>query len=76
MSIAMKCDICDSYFDYDAKKTNNVQFRRMKPGATIYTMEKVDSSYDMCPECHDALKEVIGKRRLEVLKDSMEARNE
>ena len=65
MSLALKCDICGTYFDYDSKYIGiaincynryNVEMVRKE--------ETLLESTDMCPDCYNAIMKTIDDRRL------------
>lgn len=64
MSLALKCDICGTYFDYDSKYTGISINRYSRYDPEIVRKEKtLLERTDMCPDCYNAIMKTIDDRR-------------
>ena len=55
MSNARKCDVCGSYFDVDNDKLNKLDIFIN----TVYESAEDIHTYDLCPDCADAVINLI-----------------
>ena len=64
MSRALKCDICEAYFDYDSKYIGISINRYSRYDPEMVRKEKTLLELtDMCPDCYNAIMKTIDDRR-------------
>ncbi len=69
MGLALKCDICGTYFDYDSKYIGIAINRYNRYDYNRYDTEMVRKEKtlleltDMCPDCYNAIMKTIDDRR-------------
>ena len=65
MGLALKCDICGTYFDYDSNYIGIVIKRYNRYDTEMVRKEEtLLESVDMCPDCYNAIMKTIDDRRL------------
>lgn len=64
MAIAIKCDICGSYFDFSSKIHNYIKMCVLNPENGAFIPGIKVKMYDACPSCIESI-----KNHIESLKD-------
>lgn len=60
MASALQCDICGAFY-VNKDETRLVRFGKRNQDFTVYLPAK--NTYDLCPDCFNAIQKVIEERK-------------